>query len=194
MTLALTKNLQFETIEGLNELSSELEEAGNESAAELLDLAILFMRMVPEDKLAPEPVAEDTPADMVSLRKLCEEMRQLQYKIADLKAQQTEAKIPFDHLRLKVIPEMMEAMEVKTSTFTGLGRVQLASDLYCSTKKGQKEAGMQWLRDCGYEEMITEGYNATSMKALIRRMIVDGVEIPEFLNVTPFMRASIVKA
>ncbi len=53
---------------------------------------------------------------------------------------------------------------------------------------------MAWLRDCGYADMISEAYNATSMKALIRRLIIDGTEVPEFMNVTPFMRASIVKA
>lgn len=103
-------------------------------------------------------------------------------------------KAQYDDLRLRQIPEMMEALEVKTATFEGLGRVQLAGDLYCSTAKGRKEEAMTWLRDCGYEEMITESYNATSMKALIRRLMVDGTEIPDFMNVTPFMRASIVKA
>jgi hypothetical protein len=98
-----------------------------------------------------------------------------------------------DDLRLKRIPELMDALEVKNATFEGLGRIQLASDLYCSTKAGQKDAAMQWLRDCGYDEMISESYNASSMKALVRRMIVDGVEAPEFLSVTPFIRASIVK-
>lgn len=99
-----------------------------------------------------------------------------------------------DELRLKQIPEMMDQLEVKNAVFTGLGRVQLASDLYCSTKAGQKDQAMQWLRDCGYAEMISESYNATSMKALVRRLIVEGTEIPEFMNVTPFIRASIVKA
>jgi hypothetical protein len=43
--------------------------------------------------------------------------------------------------------------------------------------------------------MIVETYNASSLKALFRRMIADGAEIPdEVFNVTPFIRASIVKA
>ena len=87
------------------------------------------------------------------------------------------------------------SLELKNATFDGLGRVQLASDLYASTREGKKEAAIQWLRDCGYENMVTETYNASSLKALFRRQIAEGVEIPDDLfNVSPFIRASIVKA
>lgn len=133
-------------------------------------------------------------SDLTNLRALCVEMKSLQDQKDKLDEQVKLIVDRIDALRLKEIPEMMETLEVKNTTFEGLGRVQLASDLYCSTKAGQKDKAMQWLRDCGYEEMISESYNATSMKALVRRLIVDGAEIPEFLNVTPFMRASIVKA
>ena len=133
-------------------------------------------------------------ADLNDLRALCAEMKSLQDKKNALEEQEKAVNAELDNLRLKLIPEMMEQMEVKNATFEGLGRVQLASDLYCSTKAGQKDAAMQWLRDCGYEEMIAESYNASSMKALVRQLIVAGTEIPEFMNVTPFVRASIVKA
>jgi len=99
-----------------------------------------------------------------------------------------------DNLRLKQIPEMMDQLEVKNATFQGIGRVQLAADLYCSTKAGKKDEAMQWLRDMEMDGMISETYNASSMKALVRRLITEGAEIPECLNVQPFIRASIVKA
>jgi hypothetical protein len=54
---------------------------------------------------------------------------------------------------------------------------------------------MQWLRDCGYGDLITETYNASSIKAIFRKMIVEGAEIPgDTFAVTPFTRASLVKA
>jgi hypothetical protein len=54
---------------------------------------------------------------------------------------------------------------------------------------------MQWLRDCGYEGMVTETYNASSLKALFRRQMAEGVLPPdEIFSVTPFIRASIVKS
>ncbi len=120
-------------------------------------------------------------------------MKSLQERKETLEEQLKALNMELDGIRLKEIPEMMAELEVKNVTFEGLGRVQLAADLYCTTKAGQKEAAMQWLRDCGYENMIAENYNASSMKALVRRLIEDGTETPEFLNVTPFMRASLVK-
>lgn len=131
---------------------------------------------------------------MDQLKELCAQMKDIQEKKDVVEEQLKAINADLDELRLKKIPELMESMDCKNATFTGLGRVQLASDLYCSTKAGQKDQAMQWLRDCGYENMISETYNATSMKALIRRLIVDGTDVPEFLSVTPFMRASIVKA
>lgn len=133
-------------------------------------------------------------ADLNDLRELAVQMKII---MAQKEEQETALKYTntiLDDLRLKQIPEMCEALGVKNATFDGIGRVQLATDLYCSTKSGQKDIAMQWLRDCGYEDMVSETYNATSMKALVRRLIEAGTEIPEFLNVTPFIRASVVKA
>jgi hypothetical protein len=133
-------------------------------------------------------------SDLNSLRELCAKMKSLQDQKDVMDADIKALNIQIDDLRLKQIPEMMDQLEVKNATFEGIGRVQLASDLYCSTKAGQKDAAMTWLRDMGLDDMISETYNATSMKALVRRLIVEGAEIPECLNVTPFIRASIVKA
>ena len=129
-----------------------------------------------------------------TLRNYVIELRELQFSKENAEASMTDLNKAIDLLRLIKIPELMESLGIKNTTFEGIGRVQLANDLYCSTKAGQKDAAMEWLRDTGYADMISESYNASSMKALIRRFIVDGSEIPEFLNVTPFVRASVVKA
>lgn len=132
-------------------------------------------------------------ADFNNLRALVVRMRDIQAEKDVVEENLKLININLDDIRLKKIPEMMDALEVKNATFEGLGRVQLAGDLYCSTKAGQKDAAIQWLQDQDLGEMITESYNASSMKALIRRLIEQGVEIPEFMNVTPFIRASLVK-
>jgi len=176
---------------------NELRDAEFFDLAETLEDAILFLQVIRSlDILIDDPApAEKMTGDMETLRQLCVKMKELQNQALVLKAQAADVRIPLDELRLKKIPELMESLEVKTTTFTGLGRVQLASDLYASTRKGQKEAAMQWLRDCGYEDMIKETYNASSLKALFRRQIIEGVDIPEeIFSVTPFVRASIVKA
>jgi hypothetical protein len=133
--------------------------------------------------------------DMNELRAMCARMKDLQDRKTALEDSLTEINKELDKIRTKEIPEAMEALELRNATFEGLGRVQLATDLYASTKEGKKEAAIQWLQDCGYDDMIVETYNASSLKALFRRMIADGAEIPDdVFNVTPFIRASIVKA
>jgi len=133
-------------------------------------------------------------ADLTTLRELCVQMQTYQEMKDTLDEKSKELGTLIDGLRLKQIPEMMDQLEVKNATFQGIGRVQLAADLYCSTKAGQKDQAMQWLRDMEMDGMISETYNASSMKALVRRLMVEGAELPDCLNVTPFIRASIVKA
>ena len=131
---------------------------------------------------------------LADLRVLCDDMAALQAKKAKLEEEVKAINVDLDELRLREIPDLMVALEVKTATFENLGRVQLASDLYCSTVPGKKEEAMQWLRDMELGDMISETYNAISMKALVRRLIEAGSEVPDCLSVTPFVRASIVKA
>ena len=133
--------------------------------------------------------------DMNALRAVCVDMKALQDRKEAIEGQLTDINKALEIIRVQTIPSMMETLGLRNATFDGLGRVQLASDLHASTREGQKTAAMQWLRDCGYEGMITETYNASSLKALFRRQLTEGVAIPEdIFNVSPFTRASIVKA
>ena len=132
---------------------------------------------------------------MDDLRSQCARMKELQGKKDKLETELSDINKELDVIRTKKIPELMESMELRNVTIEGLGRVQLAADIYASTREGQKETAMTWLRDCGYDNMTTETYNAASLKALFRRMIADGADIPDdIFNVQPFIRASIVKA
>lgn len=137
---------------------------------------------------------EDPKLGMEDLRAVCARMVVVQTQKAALEEQLAEVNKEFDRIRLNEIPQMMESLGVKNATFAGLGRVQTATDLYASTREGQKIAAMQWLRDCGYGDMITETYNASSIKAIFRAMIKEGAMPPDdIFSVTPFVRASIVK-
>lgn len=196
--MSATTISKFETlISNLDAMGSTLIDAQMFDEAETIDEALLFLRLLRDtDLLSPDPVDEGPQTgDMNTLRELCVRMKALQNQALDIKAEAASVKAPLDDLRLKKIPELMESLGVKTATFAGLGRVQTAPDLYASTRKGKKPDAMQWLRDTGYEGMISETYNASSLKALFRRMLVEGVEIPdEMFSIQPFVRASIVKA
>lgn len=190
---------KFETLmNSMDEFQRQLVAEQQFEESEMIEEAIMFLGLLRNtDLLHADAIEDDGPVtgDMNTLRELCAEMKALQIRAAELKAQAADVKAPFDYLRLKKIPDLMASLQVGTCTFPGLGRVQLASDLFASTRKGQKPAAIQWLNDCGYGDMVQPTYNASSLKALFRRMIVEGAEIPnEIFNVNPFIRASIVKA
>jgi len=75
-------------------------------------------------------------ANMQDLRTLCAQMKALQGRKDELEAQLSDVNKSLDELRLRKIPTLMESLDVKNATFEGLGRVQLASDLYASTREG----------------------------------------------------------
>lgn len=192
----LTVSLFESNISDIGQAIQDAQDNQDFTLIDVLETTLLFMRLLRNsDLLAMDPVDEGpVTGDMATLREMCVRMKELQNQALELKAQSAEVKIPLDDLRLRKIPELMDSLEVKTATFSGLGRVQTAPDLYASTKKGQKPAAMVWLRDQELDGMISETYNASSIKALFRRLLAEGVEIPEeIFNVTPFVRASIVK-
>lgn len=169
----------------------EFDEADDVKSAIMMLQALNREGMIEDDSVESEPVT----GDMETLRQLCVQMKDLQLKALAIKAEAAAVREPLDDLRLRKIPDLMAQLEVKTTTFTGLGRVQLASDLYASTISGQKEAAMQWLRDCGYDDMIKPTVNSSSLKALFRQQIKAGTMPPDdIFKITPFTRASIVKA
>lgn len=131
---------------------------------------------------------------MEELRSYCARMQVLQEEKNALEADLSAVNKELDLIRTKKIPELMESMELRNVTIEGIGRVQLAADIYASTREGKKDAAMQWLRDLGYDNMIQETYNSSSLKALLRRMLAEGVDVPDdIFNVTPFTRASVIK-
>jgi len=131
---------------------------------------------------------------MEELRQKCVRMRELQSIKDESEEKLKGVNAELDMIRTRDIPALMESMELRNVTIEGLGRVQLAADIYASTRAGQKDKAMEWLRDLGYADMITEQYNSSSLKALLRRLMADGASIPEdVFSVTPFQRASIVK-
>lgn len=112
-----------------------------------------------------------------------------------LEEQLSDVNKELEVLTRNTIPELMSELELKTATFKGVGRLQLAADIFMSTKEGQKEKAIQWFRDCGYDGIIQEGYNASTAKAIFRGLLKEGATIPEdIFNITPFTRASLVKA
>ncbi len=101
----------------------------------------------------------------------------------------------YDFLRLVKIPAVFEEQEIKILKVDGVGRCQLAGDIYCSVLAGHKEDAFTFLRDTGRGDLIKEEVNASTLKVVLKGMVAKGEPIPEeIFRVVPFTRASLVKA
>lgn len=130
---------------------------------------------------------------MENVIEMARKMRELQEIKEGLDAQVKAINIELDDLRLRQIPEAMAESDIRTLTIDGIGRVQLAMDLYATIK--DKDAGYAWLDGHGYGGLITSYVQPSTFKAAVKQAIKDGQEFPEELfSINPFTRASIVRA
>jgi len=99
----------------------------------------------------------------------------------------------YDHIRISALPEQMEEEGLGGMKVDGVGRVILTSDINVKTK--DKTKAYEWLEEEGHGDLVTETVNASSLKALLRRRLRDGEEVPEdVFEVKPLTRASINKS
>lgn len=116
---------------------------------------------------------------------------------ADKEAADEEAKARtavYDFLRLVKIPSVFEEQEIKILKVDGVGRCQLAGDMYTAVVSGKKDDAFTFLRDTGRGDLIKEEVNASTLKAMLKDMVLKGEDIPEdIFKITPFTRASLVK-
>jgi N12 class adenine-specific DNA methylase len=122
-------------------------------------------------------------------------MNQLRLEKEALQARKTIIEAKYDAIRLNIIPSAMEELDISTVSVDGVGRISLASDIYCSIPKEVQSKSWNWLREHGHGGIIIETINAGTLKATLKSIIKKGKEIlpPTLFKVTPFTRASITK-
>lgn len=127
------------------------------------------------------------------LQSLAVLMRDLGNAKDDIKSALTEINKLYDHVRIVAIPEKMDGEGINTVSYAGIGRVSLTSDAYCTVKKDDVPEQHKWLIERGDDDLIGQTVNASSFKAYCNAVVKDGGELPEFVNFTPFTRASITQ-
>lgn len=128
------------------------------------------------------------------LSKYAARMKELGGKYDALKEQEKAVNAEYDELRLRLIPELMSEMNIRTVTYEGIGRIQLAADVYATIPTDHKQAAYNWLADNGFGDLVQPTVNASTLKAWCKEQLKGGTDLPEDLfRVTPFTRASIVK-
>jgi hypothetical protein len=126
-------------------------------------------------------------ADVVAL------MVELGNQLDEFSAVKTRLQKAYDHLRIAVIPELMDEQGIKSANLEGIGRVTLTSDAYVNCPADSRQDLQRWLVDNGFDDMIQETVNASTLKAWALKRIRAGEDVPDFLKVTPFSRASVTR-
>lgn len=78
------------------------------------------------------------------------------------------------------VPERFDADKVKTFN-TDRFRVTRLTRLFASIIGDEKEAAYKWLRDNGYDALIKETVNASSLSSAAKELIETGKELPDDL-------------
>lgn len=134
--------------------------------------------------------------DHIALAKKMAKVRAKKDKLDD---ELKEINAEYDVLRIELMPTLMEDRGLGNFVVKGLGRVQVAADIFCSIKGGQQEAMFEWARGENPDKedlsgWIKEKIEPSTLKAAIKDRLKTGKPVPdEFLNVTLYQRASIVK-
>ena len=112
--------------------------------------------------------------------------------LAEAKSAEAEAQKAFDKIRKQELPDLLEELGVESMRVKGIGTVSLATDAYTSLKKENKPAGFKWLKDNGYGDVIKDDVNSSTMKALLKDLVRQGIEFPDdIFTFTPFTYAKI---
>lgn len=117
-------------------------------------------------------------------------MQELGRQIEALQTQESELRREYDRLRLHAIPNAMAEQDT-TSIKGDWGRCTLQSDLH--VKVNDKVGLHDWLNSNGHGSLIVPTVNAQTLKAFCKEQIVNGAELPEIVEISPFSRAVIYK-
>jgi hypothetical protein len=132
-----------------------------------------------------------------TLAELAIRMMELDEALKAFKSGSSTAQVEMDYLRKVAIPAKFEtscpgATSVKLD---GIGTLSVVGDLYVNVPADNREAVKEWLGDNGYGDLIQETVNASSLKALVKECILNGIEIPDgLINITPFQQARLTKS
>lgn len=122
------------------------------------------------------------------------EMDKLRKAKEDAEAELKTINAEYDYVRHIYIPELFEREGIDNLKVTDVGRVSLTADLRVSVLSENKDRVFEFFDMLGKGDIVTKTINASTLKAVVKSMILNGDEVPEdLIKVTPFTRASITK-
>lgn len=144
---------------------------------------------------------------------LAARMLELREAKAQVEAESTLIGKELEVINLRVVPERFLKDEISSLNIPGVGRLGLTKDAYCTQPADKREDLLAWLRENEFGDLIKDTVNPSSLKSLVKDLEKDDAEqevefsvveesdekktpfeqICEFVNYTPFMRASVTK-
>lgn len=116
---------------------------------------------------------------------------------ADIKSQEAALKAKKEELRLlqeELLPTKMNEEGVSTVNVTGVGRFTVTSVERVSVIGGKQPDLKAWLEENGYEGLIQDTINSSTLKAWVKERLQEGDEVPvELLNMHSFDRVTLTK-
>lgn len=131
---------------------------------------------------------------MDNLMDMARRLKELRDELDLAKAAASELQKQYDYLSIVAIPEKMDEEGVESMSITGVGRLQVRSDIRCNVTDGNKELVIQWLRENGHQSLVTPAVSPSTLKALVKEAIKNQKPYPEGIAVHPYSRATIVKS
>lgn len=118
----------------------------------------------------------------------------LKQSIDELNQKKAALQEQFDILTMEVVPDKMAEDGMSNMKLADGSRLELRQSAFCSTRAGMKENLFQWMRDNGFEDLITEVVNPSTLKSFIKEQLGAGNDVPDdsIVNYQPYTRATLV--
>lgn len=149
--------------------------------------------LIQEDVEATEQAAQESPT-MDRLMSLAAEMDELKAEKKDLEDQAKERGKRISELEVRLIPDLMDTLGIR-SLVTDFGkRLGQRTDTYVNVKAGDKPTLLDWLKAEGHGSVVKEDVHSSTLKALVRDLIEEGVDLPTFISTYTETKATLTKA
>lgn len=115
-------------------------------------------------------------------------------QIRGLESQLKALKADMEDVQINVLPTKMQADGMSNVTIAGVGRLSNNPQFRVSVKAEHKFDMQDWLKSNGFEAMIQETLNSSTLKAWTKEQLEQGNEIPtDYLNLHSFDMITLTK-
>ena len=129
-----------------------------------------------------------------SYLELATAIRDLNGRISERESVLKELKKQRDQIQIGILPAKMEEEGLQTINVKDIGRLSVTHNMSVSTAAGKKFELIKWFEENGYEDLIQETVNSSTLKAFIKECIQEGRDYPaEMLNMYSFDRVTLTK-